>query len=669
MKKLFTTVLILGFFFSCSPEINQDVNLSETSEADLADDFLTMEYPMEFDFATSKGLDLTIQDNNPLAEYSISLYQVDLLNQEQYRRVNQEVRANNDKEGIAGVALLDKLYSGNPQNGVLHFEGDIPTYIEKVYVRRKLGNTYQGTFVDVNQGEVNITEQSFASKHAGMRKTGDENMYLIAVNGLAEVYLIDPASGESTLLDILPEGTNCVAYNPVEDAIYAVAKEGPFELMRRFDVSSAEWTFIGNVGTGEGHRMAMSPDGSEIYFSNRNRIRTLDPSTAQQTGNYKLNGVENTDGGDIAFSADGTLYIGLPSGIYELTMSGNAFNSTKIHDADLPFNPTGLAFDSDDNLWISDDSIPANLITMDVTTGTWQYALGTQVNPSTDITYAITDLAYGSWSSHIQSLDSDGDGVGDAVDAFPTDPALAYKQYFPSEEGWMTFMVEDLWPYLGDYDFNDTAMEYRYEFHLNAQNELVKTEVYHKVVNDGAGMTNGYGLSFRSLPNEELAQVTGSRLFHNYIDLKSTGAENNQTDAVVILTDDHEKGINQVHQMDITFSVPLSEAVHQSLVIDPFLIVNKQREREVHLPFKTPTDLGDPQFVKEGVPQDPDGDYKTPNGLPWALQIQGSLRIPKEKTGIDKAYNFFQSWAMSNGNSNAGWYLNQPGNINEDKVK
>jgi len=673
MKKTSFSLVLLALVFACSPEMENQIETTVAEQQDeSAADLLSMEFPLDFDFGTTKNIEITIQDTDPNAEYSISLYQVDLLNNDQYVRANQEVRSNSNKVGIEGVALLDKLYEGSPSNGSLHFKSQIPSYIEKLYVRRKQGSSYKGRFVTVDQGSVQINENTFSGKTLSAQMNGKgegDNMYLIAVNGLAEVYLIDPMSGETILLDILPEGSNSVAYNPVENAIYAVAKEGPFELMRKFDVASAEWTIIGNVGTGEGHRMAMSPDGQELYFSNRNRIRTMDPATAQQTSNVKLNGVENTDGGDIAFSPDGTLYIGLPSGIYELSLSGNAYNSTKIHDTDLPINPTGLAFDADGTLWISDDEVPANLVTMDVSTGSWQYQLGTEVNPATEITFAITDLAYGSWSSHIESLDSDGDGVADGVDAFPEDPTLAYKQYFPSENGWMTFMVEDLWPYLGDYDFNDTAMEYRYEYHLNADNQLVKTAIYHKVVNDGAGMTNGFGLAFRDVPAAQVSQVSGSRLFHSYVNLANTGVESNQSELVVILTDDHEKGINQVHAMEVVFTSPMDEATHQSLVIDPFLIVKKQREREIHLPFKETTDLGDAQFQNESTPQDEDGDFKTPNGLPWALQIQGTLRIPKEKTGIDKAYNFFQSWAQSGGNSNANWYLDVPGHINKEKVK
>ena len=57
-----------------------------------------------------------------------------------------------------------------------------------------------------------------------------------------------------------------------------------------------------------------------------------------------------------------------------------------------------------------------------------------------------------------QPIDQDGDGVSDVYDEYPSDPLLAYNNYYPSENAYGTFSFEDNWPDLGDYDFNDLVL-------------------------------------------------------------------------------------------------------------------------------------------------------------------------------------------------------------------
>jgi LruC domain-containing protein len=82
-----------------------------------------------------------------------------------------------------------------------------------------------------------------------------------------------------------------------------------------------------------------------------------------------------------------------------------------------------------------------------------------------------------------------------------------------------------------------------------------------------------------------------------------------------------------------------------------------------------PTALGDAQFAKDATSQDTEGNYKTENGLPWAMLLQGSVYVPREKVGIDSVFNYFQAWALSGGQVNQDWYLDMPGYINKDKIK
>lgn len=488
------------------------------------------------------------------------------------------------------------------------------------------------------------------------------------MNGIAEVYLIDEETGNYELLDIMPKGTHCVAYDPATNAIYAVSLDGPFELMRRFDLDNAEWTSVGKMGKGQGHRMTMGPNG-DLYFSTRNRVYTYDASNAKQLTNRKLDGLDDKDGGDMAFAPDGTLYLSSESGVYRLELKGNKYKATLLHDEDLPFVATGLAFDEEGTLWISDESSNANLITMDVESGDWSYVYGFRSPAGTPLGFTITDLAYGEWNSQqFGTPDTDGDGVNDDDDAYPEDPTAAYKQFIPGENSWITFMAEDLWPYYGDYDFNDAAVQYRYEKVLNESEEVERLRIHYRIANDGAGLTNGVGLAFRNMPAAAVNSVTGTSRYHNYIQTANNGLEPGHDYAVVVLTDDHGYDVSLTKTVEMAFTGEPEEEWLDEKNIDMFLIINKDREREVHLPSNLTTALGNINFDGSGPSKDPDGNYRSEKGLPWALKVYGNVRTPTEKNSIEKAYNFFVSWALTDGDDFDDWYLDLNGHINKDLV-
>ena len=45
----------------------------------------------------------------------------------------------------------------------------------------------------------------------------------------------------------------------------------------------------------------------------------------------------------------------------------------------------------------------------------------------------------------------------------------------------------------------------------------------------------------------------------------------------------------------------------------------------------TPTDLGNNAPIVTGVNADPDGDYRTDAGLPWAINVVNSIPVPTLK--------------------------------------
>jgi len=94
------------------------------------------------------------------------------------------------------------------------------------------------------------------------------------------------------------------------------------------------------------------------------------------------------------------------------------------------------------------------------------------------------------------------------------------------------------------------------------------------------------------------------------------------------------------------------------------------RLKEVHLPNKPTTYYPTTVSIEEGpTVRDSDGNFKTPEGFPWAMNINGKYKAPKEKVIITEAYNFFANWATSGGTSYPDWYQNKRGYRNNANLK
>ncbi len=289
--------------------------------------------------------------------------------------------------------------------------------------------------------------------------------------------------------------------------------------------------------------------------------------------------------------------------------------------------------------------------------------------------------------------DTDGDGVSDPNDDYPTDPTKAFNNYYPSKTSFGTLAFEDLWPAKGDYDFNDVVIDYRFNQITNAQSKVVKIEGKLLLKASGAGFQNGFGFEL-PIPNSVVSNASGSILKDNYINVSSNGMEAGQSNAVFIAFDNALKmfknqtsanqngnaGINTTingvsassDTMNITIN--LSQPTDLSAIgyppYNPFIIVNKSRGVEVHLPNKANTSLANTSIF--GTLQDnslaPVRYYKTANNLPWAINIATGFEYPVEKAQIINAYTNFAAWAQSNGTIYTDWYLNKPNYRNTNLI-
>lgn len=292
----------------------------------------------------------------------------------------------------------------------------------------------------------------------------------------------------------------------------------------------------------------------------------------------------------------------------------------------------------------------------------------------------------------IAEKDSDGDGIADSEDEFPADPYRAFTSHFPGQD-FGTLMFEDLWPGIGDYDFNDLVVDFRVEKVTDAKNGLVEVIIDLKTRAIGAGFKNGFGIEFSGISPAKVLAVTGTQIGANSIhSFAPNGLEAGNEWATIIPYDNafhvlpHSGGgVTGVN----TESIGPKQAVYEQRVtvffkkegtiasggpvrpheislenFNPFLIRNQDRTIEIHLPGKPPT-----RHANQALFGTIDDDSKAAEGiyylskrtnLPWALQINQSIPYMIEKNNISKGFLKFEEWAISKGEAFPEWYLDQP---------
>jgi len=280
-------------------------------------------------------------------------------------------------------------------------------------------------------------------------------------------------------------------------------------------------------------------------------------------------------------------------------------------------------------------------------------------------------------------IDVDHDGVPDNTDDYPLDPSRAFNNYTPSKSGYSTLAFEDLWPAKGDYDFNDMVISYRFNQITNELNQVVEIDATIITEAIGASYHSGFGFQLPITP-DKIQNVTGISLSHGYITTSANHTEAGQSKAVIIAFDDAfdhlraagqgETGANttlgghyntpDTLNIRIALSSPIDPTLLGTPPYNPFIIVNGNRNREVHLPDQAPTDKVDGSEFGTGNDDSKPAQgryYKTATNLPWAMNIAEKFSYPIEKAAINTAYNNFVSWAESSGSSKTDWYKNLAG--------
>jgi len=280
--------------------------------------------------------------------------------------------------------------------------------------------------------------------------------------------------------------------------------------------------------------------------------------------------------------------------------------------------------------------------------------------------------------------DTDGDGVPDDQDDYPNDPDKAFNSYYPNQTDFGTMAFEDLWPNLGDYDFNDLVIEFQYQMVTNADNEYVDILGLFHIKAMGAGKDNGFGFVLEVAPGET-ETVTGTVVSGDAVSFNAKGFEDGHSYETVVFVYDAIRSmaswsmINTIHggntmEFD-TVLITVNFASPQSAIgeppYNPFIFIGQNRGKELHMVDHAPSSLANVQyFGADADASDPASGsyYKTGAHLPWAIEIPVSFDYPLEKIDILYAHLKFAEWATSGGNTYADWYLDSPGYRDEENI-
>ncbi|WP_291528939.1 LruC domain-containing protein [Bacteroides sp. UBA939] len=247
---------------------------------------------------------------------------------------------------------------------------------------------------------------------------------------------------------------------------------------------------------------------------------------------------------------------------------------------------------------------------------------------------------------------------------------------FDAQHGTLAF--EDLWPWKGDYDFNDLVVNYTYKRIKNASG-INEIQLSLKPVARGGAVKSGFGIE---LPFSAgmIKEVTGAVL------------EAGNDKATLIVWDDtngafggpgiintyKSLGYNDIPATEVTITLqnPLTDAEADYMKFNPFVYVNGDRGHEIHLVDFAPTSKMDASLFGTGLDRSDASQgiyYRMDNTYPWALDIprtsssSPSWRYPLESEDIAGAYLNYERWSQDKTNYN--WFdASLPGNADTDKL-
>lgn len=254
---------------------------------------------------------------------------------------------------------------------------------------------------------------------------------------------------------------------------------------------------------------------------------------------------------------------------------------------------------------------------------------------------------------------------------------------FPSEKSMGSFMVEDLFPYQGDMDFNDIVFSFSITYYLDDENEgkvsKMAVKILPKAIGGNAEMI-GVALKFNSFEGK-ISKVSGASSLtgSNFTDISSNGTESGQNNCTVVplvgdmrsLFASRQGFLNTMVSNDAVSSSPATVEIEfaegnypeYSSIINhilsngksggvSFFVTVDSRGKEIFTKGNTPTDKFDYSLFKATGRTD----FSNEDNFVWAIQNATQIAYPQEMVSIFDAYPKFRNWVNSLGTEDNGWF-------------
>lgn len=611
--------------------------------------------PDNFNFENSKKINIVFQD--PLKSGGAARYDVFLHNSE----ILYDTLTFVNDEGVTVTEIIpsydetnDLIASKTTETGLFNLVVSIPAYITELYVIKNMQGVFTSSTIQVN-GSTAVFKGGYKNS-----KTVDDILY--GVNDSGKLFTIDLSNGQLTTLTTLPLGSGACAIDNLNNKLYYVGKLPPYRLYK-YDLVTQSNQIVASLNM-KVERFDYNPNDGLLYSCYGERLYTIDPSNGTFLTQKDIEDLAGSEFGDIAISPEKKWYLATYNGVYWLEFKTNKVYAHEVTNGNLPFKATGMTITTNGDMWISTHNANSKLVKMNKSNGTWEYKFSAY-------NQKIDDLATQTAPSAPVIEDADGDGVEDLYDEYPNDALRAYNTYTPSALSDATLAFEDNWPNQGDYDFNDLVVKYRFKTVMNANDKVVELIGKFTVAHIGGIFENGFGLQL-PLTESQISSITGSTITQGLVTLNSKGLESGQNKATIIVFDKAQDNIYLERTITIALQSPLDASTVGTPPFNPFIFINKDRGREVHLINQPPTNKMNPALfnTQDDKSNTSQGKYyQTLNKLPWALNFLETFEFPKEMKPINQGYVKFNIWAESGGSDYVDWYKDKPGYRNEEYLK
>ena len=263
--------------------------------------------------------------------------------------------------------------------------------------------------------------------------------------------------------------------------------------------------------------------------------------------------------------------------------------------------------------------------------------------------------------------------------------------YYP-KNGWGTIMFEDLFPGLGDYDFNDFVMNYKVQLYEvektgNGNNKNYTT----KAMQIGARLkAMGGSLDYRpylrihGLKRADISSISLHESFNTKItEVKLIEGKNGETiiDLSELTDNLHKPAGSHYYNTEKEYAISSDKLPQINIYIElkePVIIKGNLEDEdfefylahengtEIHLSGYEPVAYKYPIDNKNILPLDGNiaNYYYSVDRLIWGLKVPDDVAQAIEKANFLDAYKNFEKWATSGGQNDSNWY--GQGNSNKD---